>query len=292
MDLNKLKTFYTLATVKSYTGCADKLCLTQSAVSHAIKKFEEDLGFKVIDRTSRVFKLTSEGTYLYEQSRKIFHEIDTTLEFLSEGKDLPTTLKVGAPVEFGATVLIKSMGEFFRKHPGIDVEFHLHWDLLPPLLADELDMVVDCVPHVHEDLLTLPLFREEYAVIASPHYVAEKRIAEVKDLSRCRLFSYDKELLWWKNFVNALPEKATFGFCRVTPISSVRGIINGALESLGVGFVPRYTVLKEVATGQLMELFPEIAVLNDQINLYLKERNREKRAFGELIAHIQSIAFH
>ncbi len=73
MDLNKLKTFYVLASIKSYTGCADKMCLTQSAVSHAIKKFEEDLGFKLIDKKSRVFKLTSKGEFLFKRCGKIFN---------------------------------------------------------------------------------------------------------------------------------------------------------------------------------------------------------------------------
>ena len=96
----------------------------------------------------------------------------------------------------------------------------------------------------------------------------------------------------WKNFINALTEEAGFGFRRITRISNVRGIINAALESMGVGFVPRYTVLKELEHQTLVELFPEIGVRNDQINIYLKRRNFEKQAFKDLIAHIKSLTLH
>jgi DNA-binding transcriptional LysR family regulator len=61
---------------------------------------------------------------------------------------------------------------------------------------------------------------------------------------------------------------------------------------MGVGFVPKYTVLKELESGQLMELFPDTEVLNDQINIYLKKRNFEKPPFPDLIRHIQSLRLH
>lgn len=292
MDLNKLKTFYVLASIKSYTGCADKMCLTQSAVSHAIKKFEEDLGFKLIDKKSRVFKLTSKGEFLFKRCGKIFNEIDQTLDFLMKGKGILTTIQMGAPVEFGSSVLIKSMGIFFESHPDINVDFILNANLLGLLLMDELDIIVDCVPHIHEDLVCVPLFREEYAVIASSQYIAEKKIHQIKDLKHCNLLSFDKDLLWWKNFINVLPKKEEFRYHRVTQISNVRGIIHAAQESLGVGFVPRYTILKELEKGLLVELFPQTEVLNDHINIYLKERNFDKKPFKELITHIKSIQLH
>jgi DNA-binding transcriptional LysR family regulator len=98
-----------------------------------------------------------------------------------------------------------------------------------------------------------------------------------------------KQLLWWKNFINALTGEQDFGFEKITRISSVRGIINAALTSVGVGFVPKYTILKELGKGLLTALFPRTEVLNDQINIYLKKRNFEKQAFKDLINHIKSL---
>ncbi len=292
VDLNKLKTFYILAGTKSYTGCADKLCLTQSAVSHAIKKLETDLGFDLVDRENRQFRLTRRGEFLFRRCAGIFNRIEDTLDGLTGEENLPVLMTLGAPVEFGSSVLVKGMVPFLREHPNIQIDFVLESDLLAPLLADDLDVIVDCVPHVHEDIVTLPLLREEYAVIATARYIKEKKISVVRDLNRCNLLSFDRELAWWKNFINALGNEAGFGFQSVTRISNVRGIINGALESLGVGFVPKYTVLRELEQGALVELFPETGVLNDQINIYLKKRNHEKIWFRDLIDHIKSLKLH
>ena len=60
VDLNKLRTFYILAGTRNYTACAEKLYLTQSAVSHAIKELEAELGFDLVDRQNRQFRLTVE----------------------------------------------------------------------------------------------------------------------------------------------------------------------------------------------------------------------------------------
>ena len=292
VDLNKLKTFHILAGTQSYTGCADKLCLTQSAVSHAIKKLEADLGFELVDRQNRRFKLTSQGEFLYRRCEKIFNDLEETMEDLSVGKNHPAQICLGAPVEFGSSVLIKGMGPFLRRHPQIHVDFILDAMLLDPLLSDTLDIIIDCVPHVHEDLTAIPLLREAYCVIASPAYIREKQIETIQDLNRCTLLSMDKKLLWWKNFINALTEEADFGFRRIIQVSNIRGIINGVLTSLGVGFVPRYTVLRELEQGMLSELFPETAVLNDQINIYLKKRHLKNQAFRDLIDHIKSLKLH
>ncbi len=291
-DLNKLKTFYTLAKAGSYTGCAQRLCLTQSAVSHAIKKLETELGFELVDRAGRKFRLTREGEFLFRRCADIFPRIDDTLDSLAAGRGHRISLTLGAPVEFGSSVLLKGIAPFLTSHPHIHVDFFLDPYLLEPLLADDLDIIVDCIPHVHESLVCVPLMREEYVVIATPWYVADHRIHTIADLSRCSLLSFDKDLLWWKNFINALAGKADFGCDTVIRISSVRGIINAALASMGVGFVPRYTVLKELESGQLTALFPDTAVLKDQINIYLKKRNFEKPPFPDLIRHIKSLRLH
>jgi DNA-binding transcriptional LysR family regulator len=289
MDLNRLKTFYTLAGTRSYTGCADKLCLTQSAVSHAIKKLETELGFDLVDRENRQFRLTRQGEFLYHQCTGIFDRIENAMDGLARRKDHPIFINLGVPVEFGSSVLIKGMGPFFLDRPHIHIDFTLDAQLLEPLLSDELDIIVDCVPHVHEDLVSVCLFREGYVVIATQDYIAQKDVCTIKDLNRCALLSFDKNLVWWKNFINAVSEDSGFGFEKIIRISNVRGIINAALTSLGVGFVPRYTVLRELENGSLKELFPETEVLNDQINIYLKKRNFKKQVFQDLISHIKSL---
>ena len=289
VDLNKLRTFYILAGTKSYTRCAEKVYLTQSAVSHAIKKLETELDYELVDRKSRQFKLTRQGEFLYRRCRRIFDQVEDTLDNLSRQKDHPVIINMGAPVEFGSTILIKGMVPFIDNHPEMKIDFVLDPNLLEPLLADELDIIVDCIPHVHKDLVSIELCIEEYVVIASPDYVQKMDIQTIPDLSRCALLSFDKNLFWWRNFINALSEDSGFGYEQIVRITNVRGIINASIKSLGIGFVPRYTVRKELENGTLTAIFQEKPIRNDQINIYLKKYNFEKKFYKDLVSHIKSL---
>jgi DNA-binding transcriptional LysR family regulator len=287
MELNTLRTFFTLGQTRSFSVCARKLFVTQSAVSHAIKRLEESVNQQLVDRSQKGFALTPAGNILHQSCRTIFFELERAKERLHRAGNKPETIRLGAPVEFGLSIVLKQMKAFFDRHPNIHVDFHLSENLLPPLLDDALDIIIDCRPHNQPELISIPLFREEYSLIATGDYVDKHRIAVVEDLGRCNILSLDKQLTWWRNFLDALPIHQRNIFKKVTEINHIRGIINAALEDIGVGFVPRYTVLKEIEEGSLVELFPGMELLKDQINIYAKRDLAGLENHVALINHIQ-----
>ena len=287
MELNKLKTFYVLAQTKNYSRCARKLYVTQSAVSHAIRSLESSVGAQLVSRGKKGFALTDAGNTLFRTCCTVFFELDKARERLAGEGDSPEVIRLGSTVEFGISILLKNMKTFLDRHPGIHVDYRLSHNLLTPLLDDELDMIIDCHPHVNPELQAIPLFHEEYAVVASGAYVEKHGVRTVDDLSRCNILSMDRELLWWGNFINALPPEKRGVFNRVTEINHIRGIINAARSDIGVGFVPRYTVLRELGEGALTELFPELDILNDHINIYIKRDRAKLDRHVALIDHIR-----
>ncbi|MEA1966610.1 MAG: LysR substrate-binding domain-containing protein [Thermodesulfobacteriota bacterium] len=100
-------------------------------------------------------------------------------------RDYPEQIRLGSTVEFGMSVVIKGMQDFFERYPNIHIDFTLSHNLLKPLLDDELDIIVDCKPHIRPELKTIMLFQEEYAVIASPEYIKTRHIQKIEDLGRC-----------------------------------------------------------------------------------------------------------
>jgi DNA-binding transcriptional LysR family regulator len=287
MELNTLRTFFVLAQTGNYSKSAQKLFVTQSAVSHAIKRLETSLGLQLIDRTQKGFALTPSGNTLFQSCRTIFFELEKTKEHLLTTKTHPEVVRLGSQVEFGLSIVLKQIKSFLRQHPKIHVDFHLSHNLLADLLNDDLDMIIDCRPHTNPELKVIGLFREEYVVIAAADYIAEHRIEKISDLSRCNILSMDKQLIWWNNFVNALPLDKQGVFRQITEINHVRGIINAAQCGIGVGFVPRYTVVKDLEEGNLIELFPELDILNDQINIYIKRKRAGLEKNSLLINHIK-----
>lgn len=289
MDLNKLKTFYTLARVKNYSRCAEKLFVTQSAVSHAIKALENSLDLTLTEKRKNGFALTPEGEVLFDSCRTIFNELDRLEVRLRDTRHLPETIRLGATVEFGINVVVRQLTPILESHPHLHVDFILSHNLLCPLLDDELDMIIDCKPHNRPELTVVPLLREEYAVIASPVYVRRTGISSVADLERCNIFSMDKEMTWWGNFITTLPENVAVTFGRITRINHIRGIIEACLADTGVGFVPRYAAMKYLETGRLVSLFDDMDILADQISLYMKSRMTERPGAEMLTEHLRAL---
>jgi len=276
LDLYQLKTFYVFAKVRNVTQTAERLYVTQSAVSHALKKLEKSIGKELVNRRGGKYFLTEVGEMLFRSCERIFHEIESFEEGLtSDGGLRKQRLYLGAPVEFGTTVLIKSMERFFRLHPNIHVNFLFSHFLEDPLMRDEVDLAVDCKTHKHPDIERIFLFRERYATVASPDYIRRFCIEKLKDLERVRILSLDEKGEWWNNFLLAIPIEERPEFKDIMQINHVRGLINGALKGIGISFVPRYTIESELRLQLLVDLFPSQLIMDDEFCIYIKKGKKE-----------------
>lgn len=277
MDLYHLKTFFTLAKVRNFTQAAQLLFVTQSAVSHAIKKLETSVDTPLVSRQGKALDLTPAGHALFRSCEKIFYEIEKADQDLARlRKEARVTIRLGATVEFGTSILINHIRDFLDTHPEIHLDFFFSHHLADPLARDEVDLAIDCVDHHLPNLTRIYLFQEQYIAVASPEFLNTHSIRSVEDLERVNLLSSDKQLLWWRNFITAIPEEKQHCLKNVVQINHIRGIINGAVAGLGVGFVPKYTVIRELAEAVLVDPFPDIKPGADHFNIFIK---KEKLAF-------------
>ena len=277
MDLYHLKTFFTLAKVKNFTKAAGLLFVTQSAVSHAIKRLETSVDTPLIQRKGKTLALTDAGLTLFESCERIFYEIERADQDIARFKqEARVRIRIGSTVEFGTSILINHIKAFLDAHPDILLDFFFSHHLETALVQDEVDLIIDCKDHLIPNLAKIYLFQEQYVTIASPAFVRENRIRSLEDLERINILSNGKHLEWWQNFISAIPEKKRTCLKNVVQINHIRGIINGAIAGLGIGFVPKYTVLRELEEAILIDPFPRIKPGADHFNIFIKQ---EKLAF-------------
>lgn len=290
MNLYQLKTFFTAARTLNFTEAAKKIYLTQSAVSHAIRNLEKSIKTELFRKAGKKLFLTETGELLYKTCETVFYELEKTEEAIAKSRnDSIGTIRIGSTVEFGTTLLVKHLKGFIDKNPGINVDFQFSNNLLKPLLADELDIIIDCWEHPPHGLEKIQLFREEYAVVASKLFLKENKIKIPEDLSNCNILSLDKNGDWWGNFLNALPKNSRPKFRTIIRIDHVRGIINAAIESVGIGFVPKYCILKELKVGSLMNVFPKLHLLEDRFYIYQKSKKSNFKRHRALINYLRGI---
>ena len=295
MDLYHLKTFFALAKVKNFTQAAGTLFVTQSAVSHALKKLETSLGTPLISRNGKALSLTPAGRALFRSCEKIFYEIERADQEIARFKKASKVgIKVGSTVEFGTSILIKHIRSFLKAHPEILLDFYFSPDLQEPLARDEIDLAIDCRVHTLSGLERICLFQEQYVTIASPRFIEQQRIRSLKDLERIHLLSHDKDLEWWNHFITAIPEKERFYLKNVIQINHVRGIINAAISGLGIGFVPKYTVIRELNEKILADPFPEIKPGADHFHIFIKKEKmgfQKTKALIDYLTHLKPSEF-
>ncbi|MCP3940503.1 MAG: LysR family transcriptional regulator [Desulfobacteraceae bacterium] len=287
MDLYHLKTFFFLAKVKNFTKAAKLLFVTQSAVSHAIKKLETSVDTPLFKRKGKSLTLTDAGLTLFASCEKIFYEIERADQDIARfKKEAKIRIRIGSTVEFGTSILIKHIKAFLDTHPDILLDFFFSHHLETPLIQDEVDLIIDCKNHTVPNLEKIYLFQEQYITIASPKFITEHKIQSVEDLEQINILSNDKHLEWWQNFIMAIPEKKQSCLKNVVEINHIRGIINGAISGLGVGFVPKYTVLQELAQKVLIDPFPWIKPGADHFNIFIKKEKLEFKKNKALVEYL------
>jgi len=290
LDLYQLKAFFAVAQTLNYTEASKRLYLTQSAVSHAVAKLEKSAGGDLFKRVGGGLALTEAGGILYKACETVFYELERAEERLAAARNKNIgTIRVGATVEFGTTLLVKYLKGFIKANPGIHLDFQFRHELLRPLLNDEVDIAIDCRDHKAPGLEKTPLFREEYAVIASPDFIRRHGLKKPEDLAACNILSLDKGALWWGNFLNALPAGRRPALSSVTELNHIRAIINAAMEGLGAGFVPRYCVLKELKAKTLVNVFPHLKLLEDNFYVYQKAGRAGLERHRNLLDYLKHI---
>ncbi len=126
MNINHLAIFRAVAAECSMSRGADRLCISQPAVSKQIKDLEASLGVTLFDRLPRGLRLTQAGEVLAGHARRLFAVEADAERAIAELKGLVQgRLTVGASLTIGDYLLPQVLGEYRRKHPGIELHLEI-----------------------------------------------------------------------------------------------------------------------------------------------------------------------
>lgn len=143
LDLDLLRTFVAVVDSGSLTRAGTRLRLSQPAISLQMKRLEDGLGARLLDRTPRAMKLTADGEILLGYARRIVALSDEALARLSQPQ-MAGLVRLGTPEDFATTHLAGVLAGFARSHPNValDVTTDLTLNLLDRFQAGEFDLVL------------------------------------------------------------------------------------------------------------------------------------------------------
>lgn len=143
LDVDLLRAFVTVSDLGSFTRAADALLRRQSTLSLQIKRLEDGLGKRLLDRTSRRLRLTAAGEALLGQARQMLELNDRLVASLDEPA-LAGTVRLGTPEDFATTHLPQVLARFSQTYPSIQLEVtcDLTLTLLRRFREGEFDLVL------------------------------------------------------------------------------------------------------------------------------------------------------
>jgi len=182
----------------SLTAAADVLCLTQSALSHTVKKLEQQLGTPVWTREGRSLRLTQAGRYLLALSERVLPQLEHAERLMHEyARGERGTLRIGMECHPCYQWLLKVVDPYLAAWPEVDVDVKQRFQFggLKALHGYEIDLLVTPDPLFKPGLHFVPVFDyEQVLVVASNHPLAGRAHAEPADLSNDVLITYPVDL--------------------------------------------------------------------------------------------------
>lgn len=194
----------------SLTAAADALCLTQSALSHTIKKLEQKIGAAIWLREGRSLRLTQAGNYVLSLANRVLPQLDHAEAQLCQwAKGQRGTLRIGMECHPCYQWLLKVVSPFLTAWPDVDVDVKQKFQFggVGALFFHEIDMLVTPDPFIKPGLIYEPVFDyEQVLVVSKSHPLAKKSVVQPDDLREEILLTYpvEKERLdIFRLFLNA-----------------------------------------------------------------------------------------
>lgn len=256
MDLDLLRVFRAVAAEESFSRAGRKLFRSQPAVSLAVKRLEEDLGARLIDRSSRKVRLTDAGKEVSDHARRLLDDERKMRVALLELRDRRAgKLMVGAN-ESTALYLLGHVEDFRREHPGIRVELRRSLSSRIPeaLLEGSLELGAISYDPGDPQLRIHRLYQDRLTFVVSPsHRFATRDQVHIGELGEETFIAH--------NVVSPYRERVIDAFRRhevplnmpieMPTIETIRRLVQ---RNLGVAFLPRMCVELQIRQGALCEI--------------------------------------
>jgi len=257
-NFTELIAFVTVANERSFTRGAARLGVSPSALSHAVRRFEERLGLRLLARTTRSVSPTEAGERLLASVAPRLSEIDAEIDALSALRDKPAgTIRITATDFAADTILWPRLRTFLPEYPDINVEIFIDYGLTD-IVQQRFDAGVRSGEQVARDMIAARIGPDwRMAIVASPDYLKNrKRPKSPDDLSahRCinlRLTSSGGLYAW------ELQKAGRSVHVRVDgqlTFNNTRQILQAAVEGFGIGHIPESLVRPLIAEKRLVPL--------------------------------------
>ena len=298
LDWNLLRTFVVIVEEGSITRGASRLRRTQPTISSALKRLEDQVGRRLVERGGGRFALTEHGAVLYRESRKVLEALGQLGGLLSDAdREVTGSVRVALTSYVVFPPFDRLLGEFHRRYP--KVTFTL--DVMPSIevvrtVRDGLCSFGICLlSHQHRHLTTQVLYREQFGFFCgSSHPLFGRSDVSFEEMRDSTYVAFKTDQL--SDALHPIAElrrRHQLGEEPTGVSSNLEEVRRMIMAGLGIGALPVHAMERDVRDRRLWQLPPYDALPELDVHLLRNERSRLDRGEQILIAliteHIESV---
>ena len=254
MELHQLQGFYEVAREGSFTRAADKLYLTQPAISLQLKGLEEELGETLFERRRRNARLTPAGEILFRRAKAVFDELAAARDEIGGLRQvLRGRLVIGTSDTNCSYVLPPVLRGFRDRYPEVEIDIRnkMSSEVGRMVLGDEVDLGLATLPVRHRSLVNEVLFARRDVLICRPdHELAGKRSTTLKRVAAQPLLALEQGSTTRK-LMDEMFLRAGLDAEVAMNLGSIEVLKRFVEIGLGLALVPEVAVGAETAAGRL-----------------------------------------
>ena len=271
MEIRQLRAFAAIAETRTFTAAAQRVHITQAAISMQIRQLEHEVGIPLFIRTPRRVVMTEAGERLLERAHHILREHDAALAELAElaGAEHGRLRLGSASGMVSASPLPDILRELRRRHPQADISVTTGTSdaLVRQLLAGDLDMAFVSLPVNARNIETELLKRDQLVAVASPeHELAGQRVISPYALAGEKLILGERGGNT-RRLIDEFFAEAGLKPTVAMELGRQAAIKNMVAADMGVGIVPLSTARADVESGRLVRGWIEGVRINWELGV-------------------------
>ncbi|MFY2822670.1 LysR family transcriptional regulator [Ruegeria sp. MALMAid1280] len=256
-NLSLLRLFVRVADTGSFSAAAREMHATPSAVSRQISRLEEELGTRLLQRTTRQQTLSEAGEVLLRYARQILEDVDAAHLAVTRLSDAPSgTLRITVEADLANALLSPILPGFLARYPDVRVRLFTSGSM-EDLIDRSIDLAIRMGHLEDSSLMAKRLAMSRSLIVASPNYLDRHGIPQhPKELSHLACLSYQVggEQIHWR--FRSGQEEIEVPISGSIHASSLVFLRSAARSALGIAMLPNWMVRNDLENGVLVPILP------------------------------------
>lgn len=252
MDFRSLEAFVWVAALGGFRRAAEKLHMTQPAVSTRIAQLEAELGVRLFERNSRSVAITARGRQLLDYAERALRIRGDIRLALADQNALHGLLRIGVAETIVNTWLSRLIDRLHTEHPrlAVEIDVDISPNLRDRLVAKEIDLALLLGPITEPTIRNRPLCHVPVRFLASPKFALLAPPVPLKILAQHPLITFSRRTQPY-TALREMFAQADAPLFRLHASASLAPVVRMAVDGVGIAFIPPVVAKRELRSGAL-----------------------------------------